>query len=176
VTEYKSSFPDQAWPGAAEIVETLRRQAQLYAAIIADAGGTWPAHARIVAASGQVIEFAIDPAACNAEADAALSALERIEAGPDGDLYTVYILTRLSCNQLIGDQPVVLRQSAHGSLPASAVGAQCRIVGGRIRPDGRVRADLSTIAFSISELPILKNAVSQRAPSKWLATERSKPA
>ncbi len=228
LTEYKSTLPDLAWPVAAELLEGFRRQVRLYAAIIADVAGTWPARGRIVAASGEVLEIEIDPTVCNAEADAALAALdalnamlasgaaaeslatplpsscspcpfqiicpafwqrlgedgpqglvdvalegvlERLEAGPDCDLYTVHILIRSARNQLNSDQPVVLRRSAHGELAPSAVGSPVRIVGGKIRPDGRLQADLSTIAYSIPDLPALKNAAGQRAPCDLLAME-----
>ncbi len=80
LTEYKSSLPDAAWAGAAEITDSFRRQLRLYAVIIADALGKWPAAGRIVAASGQTLEVKIDPAACNAEADAALAALDALNA------------------------------------------------------------------------------------------------
>jgi hypothetical protein len=81
LTEYKSALPDPAWPGAAELLNSFRRQVRLYAAIIADAAGTWPTHGRVVSASGHVLELASDPAACDAEADAAVAALDALNRG-----------------------------------------------------------------------------------------------
>jgi hypothetical protein len=171
--EYKSSFPDPAWPGAAAVIDGFRRQVQLYAVIIADALGKWPVGGRVVAASGQTLDLKIDPAACSGEADAALARLdrlnealnsgatpgdvaapavsacsgcpfqiicpvfwpelghgrlnaltdaalegilERLEPGPDGDLYTVYITARSASQHLSRKQAVVLRKSVHGEL------------------------------------------------------------
>lgn len=81
VIEYKSSLPDPAWPGAEVVLEGFRRQLRLYAAIIAEATGRWPEQGRIVAASGQTIEASIDPAVCEAEARAALDALDSLNRG-----------------------------------------------------------------------------------------------
>ena len=78
LTEYKSSIPDPAWRGADAILEGFRRQLRLYAAIIAEALGRWPAEGRIVAASGQTLDVPIDPPACNAEASDALAALDSL--------------------------------------------------------------------------------------------------
>jgi PD-(D/E)XK nuclease superfamily len=220
LTEYKSSFPDAAWPGAAEIVDGFRRQLQLYAVIIADALGKWPVGGRLVAASGQTLEVKIDPAACNAEADAALAALdtlnralntgaapeglaapavpacsgcpfqiicpafwtqlgrgrlsgftdaavegilERVEPGPDGDLYTAYVTARSATEHLSRDQAVVLRKSVHGELAPSDTGIYCRLAGGRVRPDGRLSADYWTVVLAASGLPGLENAPHQAA-------------
>jgi hypothetical protein len=52
ITEYKSAFPDPRWAGTAAIIESFRRQLRLYAAIIAEATGRWPAAARVITASG----------------------------------------------------------------------------------------------------------------------------
>lgn len=76
LTEYKSSIPDPAWRGADAILEGFRRQLRLYAAIIADALGRWPAQGRIVAASGQTMDVPLDPRDCDAEASDALAALD----------------------------------------------------------------------------------------------------
>jgi PD-(D/E)XK nuclease superfamily len=226
LTEYKSSLPDAAWPGAAEIVESFRRQLRLYAVIVADALGTWPASGRVVAASGQALEFKIDPAACNAEADAALAeldtlngalnvgaapedlaapgvsacagcpfqiicpafwqqlghgnleeyidaalegVLERLEPGPDNDLYTAYVTARSASLHLSREQAVVLRKSVHGALVLSDVGASCRLAGGRVRPDGRLGADFSTAVLAVSSLPGLENSLHQTATAAPLA-------
>ncbi len=76
LTEYKSFIPDSAWRGAAAVLEGFRRQLRLYAVIIADARGTWPIEGRVVAASGQTMNVPLEPAACEAEASAALGALD----------------------------------------------------------------------------------------------------
>jgi hypothetical protein len=81
LTEYKSALPDPAWLGAAELLDSFRRRVHLYAAIIGDAVGTWPTRGRVVAASGQVLEISIDSAECDAEADAALVALDALNSG-----------------------------------------------------------------------------------------------
>jgi hypothetical protein len=214
LTEYKSSLPDAAWPGAAEITDSFRRQLRLYAVIIADALGTWPAGGRIVAASGQTLEVKIDPAASNAEADAALAALDalnealnagrapdelaapsvsacsgcpfqiicpvfwrgladgrlrefaadalegtldRVEPGPDDDLYTVYVAAQAVPPTLNREQAVVLRKSVHGGLAQPSKGTVCRLVGGKVRPDGRLAADFTTVMFALPSLPRLEN-------------------
>jgi hypothetical protein len=226
LTEYKSSLPDAAWPGAAEIVESFRRQLRLYAVIVADALGTWPASGRVVAASGQALEFKIDAAACNAEADAALAeldtlngalnvgaapedlaapgvsacagcpfqiicpafwqqlghgnlevyidaalegVLERLEPGPDNDLYTAYVTARSASLHLSREQAVVLRKSVHGALVLSDVGASCRLAGGRVRPDGQLGADFSTVVLAVSSLLGLENSLHQTATAAPLA-------
>lgn len=78
LTEYKSSIPDPAWRGADAILEGFRRQLRLYAAIIAEALGRWPAQGRISAASGQTLDVPLDPRACDAEASDALAALDSL--------------------------------------------------------------------------------------------------
>jgi hypothetical protein len=80
ITEYKSNLPDPAWAGAASILDTFRRQMRLYAAIIGNATGRRPTNARIVAASGQTMGIPINPAECDAEAEAALGALHSLNA------------------------------------------------------------------------------------------------
>jgi CRISPR/Cas system-associated exonuclease Cas4 (RecB family) len=85
IVEYKSNLPDPAWVGAALALDSYKRQLRLYAAIIADATGERPATGRIVAASGQTLEIALDPAECDAEAREAVESLialnEKISAG-----------------------------------------------------------------------------------------------
>jgi hypothetical protein len=81
VTEYKSSLPDPAWPGAEEVLDGFRRQLRLYAAIIAEVTGRCPTQGRVVAASGQAIDIPLVPAACEAEATAALTALDALNEG-----------------------------------------------------------------------------------------------
>jgi hypothetical protein len=81
LTEYKSSLPDVTWIGANDVLEGYRRQLRLYAVIIAETYGRWPLKGRIVAASGQTMEVDLEPAACEAEADEALVALESLDRG-----------------------------------------------------------------------------------------------
>lgn len=78
LTEYKSSIPDMAWPGAEAVLEGFRRQLRLYAAIIAEVLGRWPAEGRVVAASGQAMDVPLDPAVCEAEARDALAMLDSL--------------------------------------------------------------------------------------------------
>ena len=84
LTEYKSSMPDPAWRGAAAVFEGFRRQLRLYAAIIAEAMGRWPTQGRVVAASGQTMDVPLVPADCDAEASAALAALDDLNLGLAG--------------------------------------------------------------------------------------------
>lgn len=78
LTEYKSSMPDPTWHGSEAVLEGFRRQLRLYAAIIAEAIGRWPAQGRVVTASGQTMDVPLVPAACDAEASAALDALDNL--------------------------------------------------------------------------------------------------
>ena len=75
IVEYKSSLPDTSRPGATAVLDGYYRQLHLYAAILADLENRWPVAARIVAASGQVSEFRLDPEKCKDEAELALRAL-----------------------------------------------------------------------------------------------------
>jgi len=84
-------------------------------------------------------------------------ALERVEAGPDGDLYTAYIAARAATPSLNREQAVVLRKSVHGELAGPDKGTDCRLAGGRVRPDGRLGADFSTVVFTVPSLPGLQN-------------------
>src|SRR5262249_22656944 len=78
---------DPAWPGAPLVLDGYRRQLRLYAAIIADVTGRRPANGRVVAASGDILEVALDAAACDAEAKAAVDSLialnTKISAGDE---------------------------------------------------------------------------------------------
>lgn len=80
VTEFKSSLPDPAWPEAASLVEGYWRQLRLYAVLVGETAG-WPAVARIVAASGQVLTRNVDRRECEAEADAAVAGLRSMNEG-----------------------------------------------------------------------------------------------
>ena len=215
IVEYKSSLPDKSWPGATEILEGYCRQLYLYAAILADMENRWPAAARIVAASGQVSDFRLDPEKCKAEAKAALQALEDtnrelrrgtppatlgspnsqscarcpfqalcpafwrwlkefrceivppaaavevigIDMGQDSDLYTAHIAVVSSSLPVGQDQALVLRRSAHGDLTESPKGARWRVVSAVIRPDARLRANLSTVVLSEKNVPTFRLAV-----------------
>jgi hypothetical protein len=75
VTEYKSALPDPAWPEAASLLDGYWRQLRLYAVLVGETA-EWPATARIVSASGQVLEQNIDRRACESEADAAVAGLQ----------------------------------------------------------------------------------------------------
>ena len=79
IVDYKSSLPDRNWLRATEILDEYQRQLRLYAAILADVGGSWPVTARIVAASGETVEYRIDEVECAAEAKAALEALAHVK-------------------------------------------------------------------------------------------------
>ena len=59
-------------------------------------------------------------------------------------------------------QPLVLRRSTHGDLTGSLAGARWRIVSAKVRPDGRLRADLSTCVFALEDLPDLSCRSSER--------------
>jgi hypothetical protein len=212
VTEYKSALPDPAWRETPSILEGYWRQLRLYAVLLGETG-RWPALARIVAASGQVLEQDIDRVRCEGEADAAVAgllamnqALERgcdsmqlaspgeiacgqchyqaicpafwswcasaswpqlrevaargtlvsVEHGIDGDLYAVTL--RLEGRHGTGGpQSLALRRSVHGDLTACAKGRPIRVVFASIRPDGRLRADISTCVFSEDDLPELES-------------------
>jgi PD-(D/E)XK nuclease superfamily len=77
VTDYKSNLPDAATTIGAEILRRNRRQIQIYAAMIAETLGYWPAKGIIAGASGETITFDLSPAECDAEADKAVQDLER---------------------------------------------------------------------------------------------------
>jgi hypothetical protein len=211
VTEYKSSLPDPVRADAASIVDGYWRQLRLYSVLIGELG-SWPATARIVAASGQVLEEPVHRPACEAEADAAISGLDAmnhslstgcdsaalaspgqvacgqcpymaicpafwswseanpwpellepaargtllsVDPGMDGDLYAVNV--RLTGRYGAGgDQSLALRKSVHGDLTGLPSGSALRIVYSNLRPDGRLRADVSTCVFGEAEIPELR--------------------
>ncbi|MBR0793047.1 PD-(D/E)XK nuclease family protein [Bradyrhizobium manausense] len=76
VTDYKSNLPDQTTAAGSEIFRRNRRQVQIYAAIIAEVCGFWPEKGILAAASGELIEFDLNPTECDAEADRAVHDLE----------------------------------------------------------------------------------------------------
>ena len=211
VTEYKSSLPDPVRADAASIVDGYWRQLRLYSVLISEMG-SWPATARIVAASGQVLEQRVDRLACEAEADAAIAGLDAmnqalstgrdsaalaspgqvacgqcpylaicpafwswceanqwpellepaargtllsVDPGMDGDLYAVNV--RLIGRYGVGgDQSLALRKSVHGDLTGLASGSPLRVVFANLRPDGRLRADISTCVFGEADIPELR--------------------
>jgi len=75
VTEYKSTLPDPGWPDAVSLIDGYWRELRLYAVLVGETAG-WPAVARIVSASGQVLEQNVDRRDCEAEADAAVAGLQ----------------------------------------------------------------------------------------------------
>jgi PD-(D/E)XK nuclease superfamily len=210
VTEYKSALPDPDWVEAASIVDGYWRQLRLYSVLIGETG-SWPATARIVAASGQVLEEPVNRSACEAEADAAISGLDAMNqavegagdsaglASPSqvacgqcpylaicpafwswceaaswpalrepaasgtlesvdpgmGDLYAVNLSLRGRYGAG-GAQSIALRKSVHGDLTACPRGSPLRVVFANLRPDGRLRADISTCVFSEADLPEIR--------------------
>jgi hypothetical protein len=82
--------------------------------------------------------------------------LQWLEPSHDGDLYTAHLMLGAASHQLTEQQPLVLRKSTHGDLTALAAGDRWRIVSAKIRPDGRLRADMSTVVCSVSTLPALE--------------------
>lgn len=211
VTEYKSSLPDPVRADAASIVDGYWRQLRLYSVLISEMG-SWPVTARIVAASGQVLEQRVDRLACEAEADAAIAGLDAmnqalstgrdsaalaspgqvacgqcpylaicpafwswceanpwpeliepaargtllsVDPGMDGDLYAVNV--RLTGRYGVGgDQSLALRKSVHGDLTGLASGSPLRFAFANLRPDGRLRADISTCVFGEADIPELR--------------------
>jgi len=211
VTEYKSSLPDPVRADAASIVDGYWRQLRLYSVLIGEMG-SWPATARIVAASGQVLEQPVNRPECEAEADAAIAGLDAmnqalatgcdsaalanpgqvacgqcpymaicpafwswseaspwpeliepaargtllsVDPGMDGDLYAVNV--RLTGRYSVGgDQSLALRKSVHGDLAGLPSGSPLRIVFANLRPDGRLRADISTCVFGEADIPELR--------------------
>ena len=74
VTEYKSALPDPAWPESTSVVEGYWRQLRLYAVLVGETA-EWPVIARIVSASGHVLERNVERSDCESEADAAVAGL-----------------------------------------------------------------------------------------------------
>jgi hypothetical protein len=211
VTEYKSSLPDPDRAEAESIVDGYWRQLRLYSVLIGESG-SWPAIARIVAASGQVLEEPVNRTACEAEADAAITGLDAmnqalsagcdsaalaspnqvacgqcpflaicpafwswcetnlwpelpepaacgmllsVDPGMDGDLYAVNVSLKGRYGAG-GTQSLALRKSVHGDLTGCSSGSPLRVVFANLRPDGRLRADISTCIFSEADIPELR--------------------
>jgi len=81
--------------------------------------------------------------------------LNRVELGQDRDLYIAYFEASAASHSAVKMQSLVLRRSIHRDLTTSPEGATWRVVGAKLRPDGRIRADLSTVVFDADELPML---------------------
>jgi hypothetical protein len=86
---------------------------------------------------------------------AARGTLETIDPGIDGDLYAVTLQLEGRYGEG-GPLSLALRRSVHGDLTACSKGAEIRIIHAQVRPDGRLRADISTTVFSEDELPELE--------------------
>jgi hypothetical protein len=211
VTEYKSALPDPDWAEAASIIDGYWRQLRLYSVLIGETG-KWPAVARIVAASGQVLEEPVNRTACEAEADAAIAGLDAmnqalsaggdsaalaspsqvacgqcpylaicpafwswceagswpelrepaacgrlvsVDPGMNGDLYAVNLSLKGRYG-IGGVQSLALRKSVHGDLTGCPSGSPVRVVFANLRPDGRLRADISTCVFNEADIPELR--------------------
>ena len=70
----------------------------------------------------------------------------------DGDLYAVNLILRGRYGAS-GAQSIALRKSVHGDLTGCPRGSPLRVVFANLRPDGRLRADISTCVFSEADLP-----------------------
>jgi len=203
-------LPDPAWHEAQSILEGYWRQLRLYAVLIGE-NGQWPGVARIVSASGEVLEQNVDRPHCEAEADAAVAALHRmnemldrgvnsaelaspgeiacaqcqyqaicpafwtwcataawpvlrnpaargtlvsVDPGMDGDRYAITLRLEGRHGDA-GPLSLALRRSVHGDLTSCATGTQIRVVSANVRPDGRLRADISTCVYAEDDLPEL---------------------
>ena len=102
VTEYKSAFPDPTWKDAESIYEGYWRQLRLYAVLIGETHA-WPSIARIVAASGQVLERQVDRLQCETEADAAVAGLMSMNRAlePGKDCLQLADPGEISCGQCL---------------------------------------------------------------------------
>lgn len=85
---------------------------------------------------------------------AARGSIVTIDPGQDGDLYAVTFAFD-GPRSAQGPQSIALRKSVHGDLTGCAPGTAVRIVSAQLRPDGRLRADLSTCLFSEADVPQL---------------------
>jgi hypothetical protein len=78
-----------------------------------------------------------------------------VEPGPDDDLYIANIETKATSHPLERQQPVVLRKSIQGDLSAAILGRACRLVDFKVRADGRVRTEPSTVILADDDCPVL---------------------
>jgi hypothetical protein len=78
--------------------------------------------------------------------------LHSVDSGVDGDLFSIFLQLDGSQGDR-GPQPLALRKSIHGDLTGCTAGTVLRIVSARLRPDGRLRADISTCVCVERDLP-----------------------
>lgn len=95
---------------------------------------------------------------------AARGTLESVDPGIDGDLYAVKVSFRGRYGSG-GPLSVALRKSVHGDLTGCPTGTSLRFVFANTRPDGRLRADISTCVFREAEIPELRIAVNPSVPA-----------
>jgi hypothetical protein len=149
VTEYKSTLPDPDWAEAASIVDGYWRQLRLYSVLIGEIG-SWPATARIVAASGQVLEEPVNRTACEVEADAAISGLDAMnQALSDGcDSAALASPSQVACGQCpyLAICPAFWSWCEAGSWPELREPAAC---GTLISVDPGMDADLYAVNLSL---------------------------
>jgi PD-(D/E)XK nuclease superfamily len=88
---------------------------------------------------------------------AARGSIESVDPGMDGDLYAVKVNLR-GRHGSGGPLSIALRRSVHGDLTGCPTGTLLRIVFANTRPDGRLRADISTCVFREDEIPELRIA------------------
>jgi hypothetical protein len=81
--------------------------------------------------------------------------LEALDLGIDGDIYAIILRLEGRYGEC-GAQSLALRRSVHGDLTRCAIGTQIRVVHAIVRPDGRLRADITTCVFSEDDLPELE--------------------
>jgi hypothetical protein len=88
-------------------------------------------------------------------APAASGILSSVQSGNDGDLQTLHFSNVCATLPTGSDLTLTLRRSIHGDFLPTAVGTECRITGAKVRADGRLRADYSTVIMSANQLPVI---------------------
>ncbi|MCQ8279961.1 PD-(D/E)XK nuclease family protein [Acetobacteraceae bacterium KSS8] len=152
VTEYKSALPDPAWAEAASLVDGYWRQLRLYAVLIGETAG-WPATARIVSASGQVLEQSIERRDCEAEADAAVAGLQAMNEALERGCSSSELASpgEIACEQCqyqaicpafwswcaAGSWPQLREPAARGALESVDHGLDGDLYAITLRADGR---------------------------------------
>jgi hypothetical protein len=86
---------------------------------------------------------------------AARGTIESVDPGMDGDLYAVKLSLRGRYGGG-GALSIALRRSVHGDLIDCPKGTPLMVVFANTRPDGRLRADISTCVFREDEIPELR--------------------
>ena len=86
---------------------------------------------------------------------AARGTLVSADPGMDGDLYAANLSLKGRYGAS-GVQSIALRKSVHGDLTGCPSGSPVRVVFATLRPDGRLRADISTCVFSEADLPEIR--------------------